>query len=595
MLADNLARLEERQLVRALPEAEPAYAFKHSLVQQTAYESLLVQERRALHRAVGEALEAMYADSRSEFAEVLAEHFSNAGQAERALPYARQAAERALRRFATAEAAALFGRAIALAREVGLEDHSVRELYLQRSRALELGGAYEAALAVYRDLEQLGQERSSAGLELAAVIGIATLHAVPTPLFDPGRALELAARAAELGSRAGEPAGQARAHWIEMVVQTRLDPQAAIRAGEAALAIARQHDLKEQEAFTLNDIQSNHQALGRPDRALQALAEARRIWRDLDNLPMLADNLASTAMLHVLQAAYDEALARAEEAKAISERIGNLWGQSYALAAMTVMRLGRGELGPAIRDAVRCIDLAEQSGFLAPQIFIRSGLAFAYGLAGDLGQAKEVTNQILVFERRHPLPGNVSGTATMAWIAAQEGDAEAAQDLLPLFDPGEPESVLAVLENPLAPAIAGPAVRLVRAEYAGALELIDGYLALFEERAVRAIRESLLLDRGRALLGLGRAAEARRAFEAALEGVRAGGAEGGLWSALIQGELARLATAEGRRDDARVYLAASADSIGRTAAGLAEVGLATMFLAQPHIRSILAQAESASG
>src|SRR3989304_10608723 len=127
-----------------------------------------------------------------------------------------------------------------------------------------------------------------------------------------------------------------------MLVRTRIDAKAAVVAGNASLKLARRHGLREQEAFTLNDIQSNYQVLGQSDRALQALEEARPIWRELNNLPMLADNLASTAMLHAILAQYDLGIDRPRGALAISEQTGNLWGQSYGRIAIGLAHCARG-------------------------------------------------------------------------------------------------------------------------------------------------------------------------------------------------------------------------------------------------------------
>ena len=74
-----LDQLETAQLLRLRPEPEATYSFKHNLLQQAAYESLLVQDRRALHRAVGEILERLFTDRRQDVAEVLADHFDRAG------------------------------------------------------------------------------------------------------------------------------------------------------------------------------------------------------------------------------------------------------------------------------------------------------------------------------------------------------------------------------------------------------------------------------------------------------------------------------------------------------------------------------------
>ena len=55
-----LARLETTELVRRLDEVDLAYLFKHALVQDTAYASLLKNERKRLHRLIGQTLEHAY-------------------------------------------------------------------------------------------------------------------------------------------------------------------------------------------------------------------------------------------------------------------------------------------------------------------------------------------------------------------------------------------------------------------------------------------------------------------------------------------------------------------------------------------------------
>src|SRR5262249_24547593 len=54
---------------------EPAYIFKHAVIQDVAYQSLLVQRRKELHRAVGRAIEDLYPDRLAEHYQELAHHF----------------------------------------------------------------------------------------------------------------------------------------------------------------------------------------------------------------------------------------------------------------------------------------------------------------------------------------------------------------------------------------------------------------------------------------------------------------------------------------------------------------------------------------
>src|SRR5574341_948096 len=117
---DALTRLESSGLIRvAQLEPELDYLFRHTLVQEAAYESLLKQDRRTLHLAVGEAMEKLYADRLNEIAPLLGHHFDLAEDTDRALKYLTMAGDAELTRFATAEAILHFNRALEIAARAG--------------------------------------------------------------------------------------------------------------------------------------------------------------------------------------------------------------------------------------------------------------------------------------------------------------------------------------------------------------------------------------------------------------------------------------------------------------------------------------------
>jgi tetratricopeptide (TPR) repeat protein len=107
-----LDTLEARGLIRlAAAQPELEYLFRHALLQDTAYESLLKQERRTLHQVVGMALEELYPERVGELAAVLARHFEQAGDTAKAIEYLQQAAKFAIDRNAITEAYEFYGRA----------------------------------------------------------------------------------------------------------------------------------------------------------------------------------------------------------------------------------------------------------------------------------------------------------------------------------------------------------------------------------------------------------------------------------------------------------------------------------------------------
>jgi tetratricopeptide (TPR) repeat protein len=110
-LQSSLERLAEADLVfveGAPPEAR--YRFKHALIQDAAYDSLLKSRRQALHRHAAEALRDANAEP-----EAIAHHFTQAGLDDLAIEWWGKAGDQALRRSAFQEAISQLGRAIALA------------------------------------------------------------------------------------------------------------------------------------------------------------------------------------------------------------------------------------------------------------------------------------------------------------------------------------------------------------------------------------------------------------------------------------------------------------------------------------------------
>jgi tetratricopeptide (TPR) repeat protein len=152
MATTQLDTLEAKGLIRlATLQPELEYLFRHALVQDAAYESLLKQERRELHHSVGEALEDLYPEHGGEMASVLALHFEEAGDNVRAIPYLVEAAQYAFERNAIVEAYDLFGRAQAL---LPPESPGESPALLRRRIDIELGRA-KSGFSFLNDEEQL--------------------------------------------------------------------------------------------------------------------------------------------------------------------------------------------------------------------------------------------------------------------------------------------------------------------------------------------------------------------------------------------------------------------------------------------------------
>ena len=110
----SLMRLQESQLIQAKRGAgDVEYAFKHALVQEAAYESILHPRRRELHARVARGLEALFADHLPDVYSLLAFHYSRAEEWEKAQTYLFRAGNQASRIAADAEALEHYRRALA--------------------------------------------------------------------------------------------------------------------------------------------------------------------------------------------------------------------------------------------------------------------------------------------------------------------------------------------------------------------------------------------------------------------------------------------------------------------------------------------------
>jgi TOMM system kinase/cyclase fusion protein len=114
-LRGGLMQLVDADLIRHQESPAGArYAFKHALVQDAAYHSLLRSQRRVHHQRVAETLEREFGELAEQQPELLAHHFLEAGAALKALPYLERAGQRAVQRSAHSDAITHYRTAIDL-------------------------------------------------------------------------------------------------------------------------------------------------------------------------------------------------------------------------------------------------------------------------------------------------------------------------------------------------------------------------------------------------------------------------------------------------------------------------------------------------
>jgi class 3 adenylate cyclase len=148
-----------------------SYIFKHALIQDAAYSTMLRARRQQLHSTIAQVLEAKFAEVGSSMPEVVAQQFERAGQNEQAIAYWQRAGERDLRRFAMKESIRHYSHALNL---VTVMPETTQRSALELGICLGLGLAhqigigptakesglyYERALALSGMLPNRGRER----------------------------------------------------------------------------------------------------------------------------------------------------------------------------------------------------------------------------------------------------------------------------------------------------------------------------------------------------------------------------------------------------------------------------------------------------
>jgi tetratricopeptide (TPR) repeat protein len=364
----ELGALEASGLIQiAALQPELEYLFRHALVQDAAYSSLLKQDRRALHGLAAETLLAVYPDRRRELAAVIAMHFELAGDEVRAAEQLVIAGEHAAERFANHEALAFFDRALAmLPRDDAHADPRLRSAIGAAKAGMAVTGPNPAIDRLEQGIAAAG-ERSDRRLLADAYFWVAFLRQRRGE--KPESSPELR-EALDRGAEIGEALGDASARAIP----------------KAFLAVDR---------MTRGELRAGAQQLSAALDELEGKVDPRTIG-------MLSDFVAFTyAHLGDFRGA-DAAVARSERLAQIGDDIARL----DANLARTMIYLERGDAAESSSLAAQCAAQSEHLGAVMCAVganimlgSARFALADAIGAKAPLERSRELSQ----FTPLHPL------------------------------------------------------------------------------------------------------------------------------------------------------------------------------------------------
>jgi class 3 adenylate cyclase/tetratricopeptide (TPR) repeat protein len=342
---------------------EPAYIFKHAVIQDVAYNSLLLQRRKALHRAVGEAIEELYQDRLEEHYTELAHHFSQGEVWDKALAYCRQAGEKAVARSAYHEAVTSFEQALAALAQLPESRDTIEQaidLQLALRSALHPSGSSWRILAVLREAESLAASLDD-HRRLGRVSRFLARHFYLMGASD--RAIVTAQRALALAVADGDIVLQALANQLlGIAYEAQGDYRRAIDClGQTVAAI---------------DGTRRHELLG--DAILPGVSSRARL-----------------AMCHAELGTFAPGMALGEEGLRIAEAVDHPGSLMCAAWGIGLLALRQGDLARALLLLERAVGLCQDADLPVFFPWTVAALGAAYTLSGRSADAVALLMQAM--------------------------------------------------------------------------------------------------------------------------------------------------------------------------------------------------------
>ena len=304
-LLHAIAQVDETWLQRALGQLVEAellyqrgtpphatYTFKHALIRDVAYHSLLVWRQKALHRAVGAAIEVLDPERLAEHAEALASHFTHGGVWPKAMDYSILAGDRAATAYANAEARAHYARAIEAAGKLAAAPDPAILACLHEKHAAILTALAEdeAAVAAYQQALELIRRSGDQRRESHILAGLSNVY-----------------------------------NWYHR-------PEQAMAYNDQALALARAlGDQPSQAVCLINRSVIRCVYYGQVSATMPDAEEAVRLATELGDPKLLAQALSNLGATLQWRAEFDRGLAYLHEGAALAQRAHS--GFDFARAA----------------------------------------------------------------------------------------------------------------------------------------------------------------------------------------------------------------------------------------------------------------------
>jgi tetratricopeptide (TPR) repeat protein len=470
----DLGTLEASGLIRvAAYQPELEYLFRHALVQDAAYSSLLKQDRRALHTLAAETLLSLYPDRRRELAAVIAMHFEQAGDVGSAVEHLIVAGEHALERFAQREAVAFFARAVEL---LPADDPRLDLRMRAAIGTARAGWTFSGLSGAQEQVERaiaIAGDRADRKLLAEAYFWVAFLRRMSGESPESSPPLKHALERVEaIGEELGDPSARAipKAFMGAGVMFNGELRQGAQMLSEA-LDVLEGHTDPLSTAILSGFLTITYARLGEFAAAERALGRSKRFAEQGDGIARLDSNIARVSIL-LERGDIDEGSALASQCADTSEALGAVACSVAANVLLGQSRLILEDAPGALGPLERGLELSLVT-YMAPMRTLAQGmLGSVNARLGDLPAADAGWNDALAAAHT---AGDRFGEAVTLWSRARTHLRQGAPD------------------------------------WAAALSDLDAAVALFEAMEARPSLARALRDRAEVLRAVGRGGEADEA------------------------------------------------------------------------------------
>lgn len=411
LLSNELERrhglLDAQGLVRLGAIRLSFYRFTHNLFQQYIYNNLSEAERHYLHRDVGAVIEALFAGQTEDVAAKLARHFEISGLPEKAVIYHLQAANKARRMSANAEASIHLRKGLELLEEIS-DSPARRELELQYQTALGTsmlathGYASQEVQRAYARARELSRMHSDPRQTVPVLFGLSVYYLVSGAL---DQALEESYQLLALTEQIGEPGYLLGAHlvlgaakmYLGRLEEARAHLEKASRPDESheqlELACSQGQDPK---VAALSFLSLVLWLQGYPEQALVAKDASAARAQKLGHAHSTAYGSSIATTLYQMLRLEEECDCQAEMTLAVSKGRFPLWQAVGEMAQGWVMAY-RGDVEAGIAHIEPGLALWEGTGANTTAPYFRSRLVEAHLLGGNREAGLALLDDVFCF------------------------------------------------------------------------------------------------------------------------------------------------------------------------------------------------------